>query len=108
MLSLHTVKCPNESDWYYMCRQRYNKGRRDCTNTCSMPAAAFEEAVWKADYNLLSDPVRLRRQHERHVERLRRRWRGDPDKESRELAEKLQKLERRRAGCLSTWRPTAT
>ncbi len=41
--------------------------RRDCTNTCSMPAAAFEEAVWKADYNLLSDPARLRRQHERHV-----------------------------------------
>jgi len=39
----------------------------------------------------------MRRQHEQHVERMRREMRGDPDKEARELAEKLQRLDRKRA-----------
>lgn len=84
---------------YYQCRARYNNGaRRDCGHTRSYPAPAMEMGVWEAVYGLLSDPDRLKRQHDAHVERLRREMRGDPDKEARELTEGLQQLERRRSG----------
>lgn len=40
--------------------------------------------------------VVFRRQHEQHVERVRREMCGDPDREARELAEQLEKLLGRR------------
>ncbi len=63
-------------------------------------AAELEETIWSAVHGLISNPDRLRRQHERARERARREMRGDPDREARDLAEQLTKLERMRDGHL--------
>lgn len=98
--STHTVHANGKIRAYYRCYTRYNSGLKDCTNRRSMPAAALEEAVWEAVLAILSDPRRLLRQYEEHVEGKRRQMRGDPDREARTLIEQLQKLERRRGGFL--------
>jgi hypothetical protein len=63
-------------------------------------AAELEETIWREVYSLISDPDRLKRQHERALERKRKEMRGDPDREARVLVERLEKLERRRSGYL--------
>ena len=86
---------------YYECRRKWNTGGdRDCDHTRSYPAAGLEELVWDKIFGLISDPDRLRREHEAHVQRMRREMRGSPDREATALAEKLAKLEHRRGGFL--------
>lgn len=86
------------ANFYYVCRAKYNDSPRDCGHTTSYPAASLEERVWGAVFGILSEPDSLRKQHERHMSRLREELRGDPDKEVRELTGKAEKLERRRSG----------
>lgn len=102
VLSPHTVTRPRKNgtvarNAYYQCRRRYNNGPTTCDHTTSYPAAVLEQAVWEAILSVISDPDRLRRQHDQYVERVRREMRGDPDREARELAEQLKKLDRRRS-----------
>jgi site-specific DNA recombinase len=85
-------------DAWYSCRQRRNNGARDCTHSRMYRADAMEQTIWDAVYALISDPDRLKRQHERALERKRKEMRGDPDREARDLLERLEKLERRRSG----------
>jgi hypothetical protein len=58
----------------------------------------LEETVWTVVHGLLSDPQRLLRQHKVQLERERRQMRGDPDREVRDIAGQLQKLELERKG----------
>ena len=84
-------------NFYYQCRRPYNNGPRDCDHTTSYPADVLEETVWEAIYGLLSDPERLVRQWQAHVDRERERLlRGDPVREARALADRLRRLEYRR------------
>lgn len=80
---------------YYRCYTRYNSGLDTCSNGRSMRAPEFEELVWQGVLGIVSDPHRLLRQYEEHVERQRRSMRGDPDREARDLAEALRKLEQK-------------
>jgi site-specific DNA recombinase len=86
--------------FYYNCRQRYSNGPRDCTNTRTPRAEPLEEAVWKAVRAMLSDPERVLRGYDEYVERRKAQLRGDPGREAREIAGRLEKLERRRSGYL--------
>ncbi len=86
--------------FYMVCRQRYGNGARDCPSTWHSPAAPLEEAVWREVRGLLSEPERVMVAYDAYVERRKAQLRGDPDRETRELAEKLHKLERRRSGYL--------
>lgn len=83
---------------YYQCRRKWSSGTKDCDHTKSYPTAALEEAIWKEVFALISDPERLFRGHAKAIERRKREMRGDPDREVRHLAERLEKLERRRSG----------
>ena len=87
-------------DAWYMCRQRHNNGARDCTHSRSYRAAELEETIWQEVLDLVSNPERVMRQHERYVERKRAEMRDDPNRKVRGLTEKLRKLERRRSGYL--------
>ncbi len=60
----------------------------------------LEEAVWKAVRAILSDPERVLRGYDGYVERRKAQLRGDPGREAREIAGRLEKLERRRSGYL--------
>jgi hypothetical protein len=83
--------------FYYRCLSRHNG---TCHNTRSTRAEALEEAVWDTTLAILSDPERLLRHYEQHIERERREMRGDPAREVRDLAGRLQKLDHRRSGYL--------
>jgi hypothetical protein len=101
-MSPHTVQRTRADgtkahNFYYQCRRRYNNGPRDCDHTTSYPANVLEETVWEAIYGLLSDPERLVRQWQAHVDRERERLlRGDPVREARALTARLRRLEHRR------------
>jgi len=100
-LSPHTVcRQSKKVNSYYRCYQRYNSGPRDCTNSRSTPAVPLEEAVWKVVRTLLSEPERVMRGYDEYVERRKAQLRGDPGREAREIAGRLEKLERRRSGYL--------
>jgi hypothetical protein len=62
-----------------------------------MPAEVMEEAVWRAVHRLITDPDRLRRQYQEHIDRQISRLRGNPEREARVLVGRLQKLEQRRS-----------
>jgi site-specific DNA recombinase len=98
--STHTVHEPGKIRFYYRCYTRYNIGLDACTNSRHMRADVLEELVWRAVLDVISDPDRLRRQWQDHIDRQLQQLRGDPNKEARRLAERLQKLERRRSGYL--------
>ncbi len=89
----HTVIQKGKRRTYYRCYTRYNSGLDTCSNGRSMRAPEFEELVWRGVLGIISDPHRLLRQYEEHVERQRRSMRGDPDREARDLAEALRRLE---------------
>jgi site-specific DNA recombinase len=96
VLSPTARRRPNgKIDSWYMCRQRYNSGRRDCTSGRFHRADVLEESVWRIVYGFLSDPQRLVRQYEAHVQDQRRQMREDPDKEVRDLHGRLQKLDQK-------------
>lgn len=98
--AVHTVHQGGKIRPYYRCYTRYNSGLDACTNRRNLRAPELEEAVWEAVLALLSNPHRLLRQYEEHMERQRRQMRGDPDREAQSIVEQLQKLERRRSGYL--------
>jgi len=98
--SPHTVNQQGKIRTYYRCFTRFNSGLDACSNGRYMQAPALEWAVWNAVYRLISDPHRLLRQYREHVEHQKRQVRGDPDREARDLAARLEKLERRRSGYL--------
>jgi hypothetical protein len=82
-------------DAWYQCRQHSGSGLRDCEHTRYYRADVLEETVWTAVHGLLSDPQRLLRQYKAHLVRQRRQMRGDPDREVRDLAGRLQKLDQK-------------
>ena len=98
--SPHTVHEKGKIRCYYRCYTRYNSGRDACTNSRHVRAPEFEEAVWNTVYRLLSEPERVRIAYDEHMERRKAQLRGDPNREARNLSERLQKLERRRSGYL--------
>ena len=98
--STHTVHEARKIRYYYRCYTRYNSGLDACTNSRHMRADVLEELVWGAVLDVISNCNRLRRQWQKHINRQLRQLRGDPNKETRRLAESLQKLERRRSGYL--------
>jgi site-specific DNA recombinase len=98
--STHTVHEPRKIRYYYRCYTRYNIGLDACTNSRHLRADVLEELVWGAVLDVISNPDRLRRQWQEHINRQLRQLRGDPNKEARRLVERLQKLERRRSGYL--------
>ena len=98
--STHTVHEPSKIRYYYRCYTRYNIGLDACTNSRHMRADVLEELVWGAVLDVISDPNRLRRQWQKHINRQLSQLRGDPNKEAHRLVERLQKLERRRSGYL--------
>ena len=85
---------------YYRCFQRYNDGPRDCTNFRTIRAEELEEAVWWAVYQIIARPDRLLTAYEEHLERQKRQVCGDPDREARDLHERLQELDQERRGYL--------
>jgi site-specific DNA recombinase len=85
-------------DTWYLCRRPYNGGSRGCTHRRLYRAYPLEEAVWKAVRKLLSDPERVKAEYDRHIARQRAQLRGDSGEEAREIAKRLEKLERRRSG----------
>lgn len=98
--SPHTVHSQGRRRVYYRCFTRYNSGLDACSNGRNMAAPALEESVWTAVVLILSEPERLLRQYEKHIERQRKQMHRDPEQEVRELHGKLNKLERRRSGYL--------
>jgi hypothetical protein len=60
----------------------------------------LEETVWDTVYRLTSNPHRLLRQYEEHIERERQELRLDPAKKVWELADQLQSAEQERRGYL--------
>lgn len=106
VISNHTVtrrtkRSPERRlDFYYQCRQRYNSGKRDCTNTRSHPAAPLEESIWRAVRTVLSEPELVLDAYDRYVERRQAQLRGDPGKEARRLAVRIQELDDERRGYL--------
>jgi site-specific DNA recombinase len=96
VLSPKSRRRPNgKIDSWYMCRQRYNSGPRDCTSGRCHRADVLEETVWRVVYGFLSDPQRLVRQYKAHLQDQRRQMRGDPDKAVRDLLGRLQKLDQK-------------
>jgi site-specific DNA recombinase len=83
--------------FYYRCYRRHKDGLDACSNSCHMPAEVMEEAVWRAVHRLITDPDRLRRQYQEHIDRQISRLRGNPEREARVLVGRLQKLEQRRS-----------
>lgn len=102
VLSPKSRRRPTYTDFWYMCRQRrhHNGAARNCPHRTMYNAEKLEAIVWNGVYGLVSDPERLLRQYEEHIERERGGTRGDPEREARDLAGKLQKLEGRRSGYL--------
>ena len=105
VLSPHTISRrradgSRAQNFYYQCRRRYNTGPRDCEHTRSYPAGVLEETVWDTVYRLISNPHRLLRQYEEHIERERQELRLDPAKKVGELADQLQSAEQERRGYL--------
>ena len=96
----HPRRSGNGHRYYYVCRQRYSNGPRTCPSTRNSPAAPLEHAVWRAVHRILCEPDLVLRQYDNYVESKRRRMRGDPGREARDLTERLGKLERRRSGYL--------
>ena len=87
--------------WYRCPTRQHDKDA--CEHETHHRAPGLEEAVWKAVLGLVSDPHRLLRQYEQHLQRQEREDReahGDPEREARHLEEGLAKLERRRSGYL--------
>lgn len=96
----HTVHGQGNVRTYYRCYSRYNYGLGVCTNGRHMRAPELEESVWQAVYQIMSDPHRLLASYEERMEREKHAMRGDPDREAKDLAARLDKLERRRSGYL--------
>lgn len=89
-----------KTDHWYLCRQGTGDGSRKCTHNRCYRAAELEDTVWQAVYGLLVEPERLLRKYDEWVEHERRKMRRDPDREARDLAARLQRLERRKGGYL--------
>jgi site-specific DNA recombinase len=87
---------PSKRYFSYRCRTRYNNSAKDCDSVTSYPATHLEEIVWRAVYAIVTNPERLVRQWNKHLERQRRRMPGDARREAKGLTERLRKLEHRR------------
>gem|GEM_PF-530240 len=89
-----------EHNLYYRCRTRFSERESGvpCGAKIYRPADELEEAVWIAVRDLLGRPDRLMREYDLYVERRKRKLRGDPERDARDMAQRLQKLERRRDG----------
>ena len=94
----HTVagkKCPVY--FYYACHTRYRKGHDACTESKNFPAAKLEARIWEAVSGILKHPERLRAGLDEMIERERDGLRGDPDREAKTWADKLAKVDQKRA-----------
>jgi DNA invertase Pin-like site-specific DNA recombinase len=99
----NSVRRRNPPQFWYRCPTRQHNGTNACKHETHHRAGELEEAVWRAVLGLVSDPHRLLHQYEEHLERRDREEReayGDPDREVRDLEDRLEKLERRRSGYL--------
>jgi hypothetical protein len=81
--------------YYYKCRTRYDYKRGQCHQK-NIRAEPLEEYVWQFVSELLKDPERIRASMERLIEQERAGLRGDPDREVRVWAEKLEECVRLR------------
>jgi site-specific DNA recombinase len=99
-LQTTAVRRGNKTHYYYRCRQRYNNGLRDCTNSKVFRAEKVEAEAWEELSGLLKDPERLRVGIECMIEEQRAALRRDPDKELRHWHTELEKAERMRDGYL--------
>ncbi len=94
------MKRPTAPGFYYRCPTRQHQGKEACRHATHHRAERLEESVWQEVLRIISNPDRLLRQYEEHVECKKRQMRGDPDREVRDLAERLRKLDYRRSGYL--------
>jgi site-specific DNA recombinase len=86
-----------KSYFYYQCRQRYNNGPRNCTNTKSARAEELETLIWDFVSSLLKHPHRVRQGLEAMVETEREGINGDPERESKSCLERIAEADRRRS-----------
>ena len=93
-----TGRNDDKRHFYYQCRTRYNNAGRDCANRKSLRAEETEERVWEFVCNLLTDPKRLRAGLTRVIEEERTALRGDPDKEAKTWAAKIEQTDLKRSG----------
>ncbi len=83
---------------YYRCNTRHKRGREACSMGKSLRADVIEPLVWAHVCEMLVDPERLQAGLERLIEKERAQTHGDPDRETREWADRIVALERKRSG----------
>jgi site-specific DNA recombinase len=82
--------------YYYKCRTRHDYKRGHCRQK-NIRAEPLEAYVWEFVYGLLKEPERIRAGMERLIDQEHVGVRGDPDKEARVWAEKLEECARLRS-----------
>jgi site-specific DNA recombinase len=93
----HTTTIKSGSTYfYYVCRTRYHRDRKACTQNKHFPAAKLEAQVWEAVSGILKDPEQLRADLDAMIELERKNMRGNPDKEAQLWADKLAEVHHRR------------
>ena len=65
-------------EFWYLCRQRYGNGPRDCTHARMYRADVLENSVWRVVWELISDPEHIMLQYDQNMEHKRRQIRGNP------------------------------
>jgi site-specific DNA recombinase len=85
-----------KSYFHYQCRQRYNNGPRDCTNSKSVRAEELETQVWNFVSSLLKHPERVQEGLEAMIKKERERMRGDPEREAKSWLERISDVEHKR------------
>ena len=97
-LKAHTVaKAGRPAYFYYTCRTKHRKGAEACSNSKSQAADGVEALVWNAISELLKDPEQLRADLDTMIELERNSKGGDPDKETKLWADKVDEVDRKRA-----------
>ncbi len=99
-LAVHSVHRNGKVHCYYRCYTRYNAGLDVCSNYRHNPAAPLEEEIWFSVRCLLSRPERLVQAYGDYLDRRRKSLRGNPERETKELAERLAEVDEERRGYL--------
>ncbi len=98
-MATHTVgkKDKGKVHRYYRCQSTGDTIKGTCPNPVHAPAERAEAAVWEWIVDLECEPRRIVALPDRRIEVERRRLRGDPEKEARELRRRIDDTAVRRA-----------
>src|SRR5215218_1591295 len=96
MQAHNVLSTSNKRLFYYCCKAKYKKGVDYCLASRTHPAEKLEALVWGEVRGYLEEPERLRADLDRKIELERSGARGEPEREMKLWAEKLQEADAKR------------